>query len=192
VHAPARLETGRLLLCRPQAADAAEIYDRYSGDPEVTRFLGWARHRSVADAEAFLEYSEAQWMQWPAGPYLIRSRDDSRLLGGTGFGFERLDAAATGYVLAKDAWGRGIATEALGAIVEIARVIGLIRVYALCHPDHAASRRVLEKCGFTRDPTWSDRVEFPNLAAGVMLTPLCFVMNPSDDRASLEHHNLCR
>lgn len=30
-----------------------------------------------------------------------------------------------------------------------------------------ASRRVLEKCGFTRDTAWSGKVEFPNLAAGL-------------------------
>jgi hypothetical protein len=115
VKGPVQIETVRLVLVRPQAADAASIFERYASDPDVTRFLGWPRHQSVADTETFLRFSAEEWERWPAGPYLIRSRDDGRLLGGTGLGFEAPQHAATGYVLAKDAWGKGYATEALAA-----------------------------------------------------------------------------
>jgi RimJ/RimL family protein N-acetyltransferase len=40
-------------------------------------------------------------------------------------------------------------------------------LHAICHPQHRASSRVLEKCGFTRDEGWPGRVEFPNLVSGV-------------------------
>src|SRR5262249_29546904 len=119
------------------------------------------------DTSAFVDFSAQQWERWPGGPYLILSRDDERLLGGTGFGFEAPDRAMTGYVLAKDAWGQGFATEALAAVVGAARAIGVRRLYALCHPDHRASSRVLEKCGFTREQHSSSRIEFPNLLPGV-------------------------
>jgi RimJ/RimL family protein N-acetyltransferase len=72
----------------------------------------------------------------------------------------------TGYVLAKDAWGQGYATEALAAVIEVARALGVMRLYALCHPAHRASWRVLEKCGFVRNTTRSQQIEFPNLAPG--------------------------
>jgi GNAT superfamily N-acetyltransferase len=79
--------------------------------------------------------------------------------------FERYDSDpdVTGYVLAKDAWGQGYATEALGAMVDVARRINLRRIYALCHPQHQASWRVLEKCGFSRDRTWSTREPQPRV-----------------------------
>ena len=168
------IETPRLVLLEPQAADAASIFERYASDPEVTRFVGWPRHQSVADTQTFLQFSAAEWERWPAGPYLIRSRSDGRLLGGTGFGFEGPDQAVTGYVLAKDAWGKGYATEALGAITDVARRIGVARLYALCHPQHRASWRVLEKCGFVRDGRWTRQMEFPNLAPGVPQDVLCY------------------
>ncbi len=107
---------------------------------------------------------------------MIRSRGDDQLLGGTGFAFETPDQAVTGYVLAKDAWGKGYATEALTAIVDVAGQIGMRRLYALCHPEHRASWRVLEKCGFVRDVTWSRQVEFPNLARGVLQDVNCYAM----------------
>ena len=163
----ARIVTARLVVSRPVAGDAAAIFGRYASDPEVTRFLGWPRHRSVADTQAFLAFSDQEWERWPAGPYLIRSRDDNRLLGSTGFSFQTTDRAVTGYVLAKDAWGRGYATEALTAMVDVARRLGVKRLSALCHPEHRASWRVLEKCGFVRDANGTQQVEFPNLAPGV-------------------------
>jgi len=74
--------------------------------------------------------------------------------------------AMTGYVLARDAGGRGNATEALGAMVETARMLGVRRLYALCHHEHRASARVLEKCGFMREGVPRSYSEFPNLKPG--------------------------
>ena len=148
----------------------------------MTRFLGWPRHHSIADTQAFLTFSASEWKRWPAGPYLIRSRADRRLLGGTGLSFETPDRAVTGYVLAKDAWGQGYATEALTAMVDLARQTNLALLYALCHPDHRASWRVLEKCGFVRNIEWSQLTEFPNLAPGVLQEVFRyeFVLRPAD------------
>lgn len=75
---------------------------------------------------------------------------------------------------AKDAWGQGYATEALGAMVDMARRIGVARLQAFCHPEHRASWRVLEKCGFVRDGSWTQQAEFPNLAPGVLQEVLCY------------------
>lgn len=176
MKAPTRLETARLVLSQPVTSDAEAIFRRYAGDPEVTRYLGWPRHQSIAETAAFLAFSAREWERWPGGPYLISSRDDGRLLGGTGLGFEAADQAVTGYVLARDAWGMGYATEALGAMVDVARQIGVRRLQALCHPDHHASWRVLEKCGFVRETGFANQVEFPNLAPGVLQDAACYVM----------------
>jgi len=176
VKAPLQIETARLLLSPPESRDAESIFERYASDPDVTRFLGWPRHQSIADTLAFLAFSGQEWERWPAGPYLIWSRGNRQLLGGTGFGFEAADHAVTGYVLAKDAWGKGYATEALTAIVQVACDIGVRRLSALCHPEHRASWRVLEKCGFVRDGTWSRYVEFPNLAPGTPQDVACYEM----------------
>jgi ribosomal-protein-alanine N-acetyltransferase len=176
VKAPTRIETARLVLSPPADRDADAIFERYASDPDVTRFLGWPRHRTVADTRAFIAFSKQEWERWPAGPYLIWSRGDGRLLGSTGLGFETPDHAVTGYVLAKDAWGLGYATEALAAIVEVARQTGVRRLDALCHPEHGPSRRVLEKGGFVRDDGWSRQIAFPNLVPGAPQDAVCYTM----------------
>lgn len=172
--APPLVETPRLVLSAPVAADADVVFQRYASDDNVTKYLGWPRHRTVADTQRFLAFSAVQWEREGAGPYLIWARSDGQLLGSTGLGLEPRGQAITGYVLATDAWGKGYATEALTAMVDLATDIGITRLYALCHPQHRASWRVLEKCGFERDRTWNRQMEFPNLAAGLTQDVLCY------------------
>jgi ribosomal-protein-alanine N-acetyltransferase len=159
---PERIETARLILRRPRPADTAVIFERYAADPDVTRWLAWPRHTSIADTEGFLAFSDAEWARGPAGPYLIEARDSGALLGGTGLAFETDSRATTGYVLARDAWGRGVATEALAAVVELAPRLGVVRLHTHCHVGHAASIRVLEKGGFVREGVLRRYAAFPN------------------------------
>ncbi len=173
-RAPEIVETARLVLRRSTAADAAAIFSRYAGDREVTRFVGWPVHTSVADTDAFLRFADAEWEQWPAGPYNILSKADGTMIGGTGLAFETPFRAATGYVLARDGWGKGYATEALQAIVEIARAIDVRRLYALCHAEHRASAHVLEKCAFEREGVLRGYAEFPNLGGDQPCDVLCY------------------
>jgi RimJ/RimL family protein N-acetyltransferase len=158
--------TSRLILRQPVADDAASIFRRYASDPEVTRFLGWPRHTRVSDTDSFLILSASEWARWPAGPLLIESRTDGTLLGSTGLAFESPQRASTGYVLARDAWGSGFASEALAAVVKLARAAGVTHLYALCHPSHAASIRVLERCDFVAQGILPKPAVFPNLGDG--------------------------
>jgi [ribosomal protein S5]-alanine N-acetyltransferase len=169
-----RIETERLVIRRPRAADVGAVFARYAADPEVTRYLGWATHQTIDDTRAFLEFCDAEWARWPAGPYMIESRADGTLVGGTGLGFETPKQATTGYVLAQDAWGKGYATETLIAMRELAGLLGVERLYALCHPEHRASWHVLEKGGFVREGILRGYAEFPNLEPGARRDVLCY------------------
>lgn len=174
MNAPERLQTERLLLRRPVASDAEAIY-RYAADPEVTRYVGWPRHRSIADTRAFLAISDAEWERWGTGPFVISLGAQDAVIGSTGLAVETPHRAMTGYVLARDAWGHGYATEALGGIVALAPSLGIRRLYALCHVSHRPSAHVLEKCGFHREAILRSHSEFPNLAPGAPVDVLCYV-----------------
>ena len=158
-----RMETPRLILRRPVAADAEAIYSRYASDPAVTRLLAWPRHTSIGMTHSFLGYCNEVWDAGKVGPLIIESRATGAVVGSTGLDYDCLDAAQTGYVLAKDAWGKGFATEALRAVMEIAARVGIGQLIALCHPENAASRHVLEKCQFVCDPQPASGHRFPNL-----------------------------
>ena len=159
---PEKIETARLLLRKPKASDAQAVFGRYANDREVTRFLSWPTHRSVADTLAFLSWSDSEWPRWPAGPFLVFARD-GKLLGSTGLSYKTNTLAITGYAFARDAWGNGYATESLGAIVDLGRETGVQRLEAICHVDHQPSAKVLEKCGFRQEEVRRDHFAFPNL-----------------------------
>jgi [ribosomal protein S5]-alanine N-acetyltransferase len=163
MKATERIETERLFLRKPTLTDAEAIFERYASDAAVTRYLSWPTHRRIEMTQAFLAWSDEDWERWPAGSYLIFERETDRLLGGTGIAFQNPTLAVTGYVLARDAWGQGYATEALEAMVKLARATGVKHLVAVCHPDHRPSTHVLEKCGFLLDEERQDRFEFPNL-----------------------------
>jgi ribosomal-protein-alanine N-acetyltransferase len=164
-NAPECIQTARLVLRRPQRRDAEIIFSRYANDADVTRYLAWPRHRNLRDTLQFLEFSDNEWDHSPAGPYLIESRSSGRLIGSTGIEFETEYRASTGYVLARDAWGQGYASEALLGIVGVCGTLGLTRLHAIVHVEHAASRRVLEKCGFAQEGTLLRHTLFPNIDA---------------------------
>lgn len=164
MKAPERIETARLLLRKPVPADAEAIFRRYAADPVVTRYLSWPTHRTVADTQAFLAWSDDEWEKWPAGPYLVLSCGKAPvLLGATGLAFKNPSHAITGYVFAHDAWEQGFATEALMAMVDLAQKLGLKRIEAVTHAAHQASAHVLEKCGFQREEIRREHFLFPNL-----------------------------
>lgn len=174
MRAPEHIVTDRLRLRRPDVDDAEEVFRRYASDIRVCRYVGWPLHRHVDATRAFLSWADQEWARWPAGAFLMESRETGRLLGSTGLSFETEYRAATGYVLAADAWGRGFATEALRAMIDLSAVLRVRRLYAVCHVEHAASAHVLEKCGFTFEGILRRYAEFPNLPTPDICDVRCY------------------
>lgn len=90
----------------------------------------------------------------PWGPRHITRTFDGLVFGSVGFFGPPAPAAddiaevEIGYGLVADARGRGVATEAVRALLARTDALG-VRVRASVRPDNAASVRVLAKCGFT-------------------------------------------
>lgn len=158
--APAQLTTPRLTLRKPTPGDAEAVFG-WAGDAEVTRYMGWPTHRSPDDTRRIMTLLLDEWAAQGVGTYFIARQ--GRVLGSTGLHVVNAHRAATGYVLRRDAWGQGVATEACRAMVELGKTLGLARVEAQCHVAHAASARVLEKAGMAFEGVLRRYLVFPNL-----------------------------
>ena len=77
----------------------------------------------------------------------LPSAKGAPIIGGIGFRREG-DGLELGYWVARDHWGRGYATEAGRAALEVARALGHRRIDAGHYLDNPASGRVLRKLGF--------------------------------------------
>jgi RimJ/RimL family protein N-acetyltransferase len=109
------LETPRLRLRLPSLDDVAGIA-AYAADPDVSRYVSWPRHRSPADAEAFIRYAIAAVEQQRECNWVIVERASERVAGTIGLRLQG-HRVELGYVLARAYWGRGMATEAGSAVV---------------------------------------------------------------------------
>ena len=141
--------TNRLLL-RPGFPEDAPALAAAIADERILRNLATAPSPyGLRDAEAFL----AQPRDPLLPSFLIIERTDGapRLVGACGLGRRPSGAVELGYWIARAHWGRGIATEASAALVEIARTLRLKSLEASHFLDNPASARVLEKLGF--EPT---------------------------------------
>ena len=151
--------TARLLL-RPGWAEDAPALASAIGDQRVVRNLATAPWPyGLRDAEAFLTRPRD-----PLLPSLLifeRTDGDPLLAGGCGLGRTPSGGVELGYWIARPFWGRGFATEAATAVIDIARTLRLPRLVASYFLDNPASGRVLEKLGF--EPTG---VIAPRLSCG--------------------------
>jgi RimJ/RimL family protein N-acetyltransferase len=153
------LRTQRLVLRRWREDDAPAMA-AINRDPEVARHL----NRPVDDAAvaAFFDQMVGHWDAHGFGPWALESSEPGaqrRFLGFAGLAYiPPYLAAATGrgpelgWRLARDAWGRGLATEAARAARDDAfDRLELPELISIIHPDNQRSQRVATKLGMTRD-----------------------------------------
>ena len=161
---PDTLLTDRLILRRPTPTDAPAVYE-YGRDPEVTRYLIFPTHTSVADAEDFLGRCPARWESGEEYCWVITLKDQDRAIGSIACRV-RGHAADIGYALARAYWRRGYATEAGRAVTAwAASVPAIYRVWAVCDVENAASAHVLEKLGMAREGVLRRWLVHPNRSA---------------------------
>jgi len=138
--------TDRLLL-RPGWAEDAPALAEAIADERIVRNLATAPWPyRLRDAEAFLAQPRD-----PVLPSLLlfeRTAGAPRLVGSCGLGRRPSGAVELGYWIARPHWGRGYATEAGAALIDIARTLGVRQLEGSHFLDNPASGRVLEKLGF--------------------------------------------
>ena len=138
--------TARLLL-RPGWAEDAPTLAATIADELIVRNLATAPWPyGLNDAEAFL----AQPRDPVLPSFLLFERTDGppRLVGSCGLGRRPSGLVEIGYWIARPHWGRGFATEASRALIDIARTLGFGQLEGSHFVDNPASGRVLAKLGF--------------------------------------------
>jgi RimJ/RimL family protein N-acetyltransferase len=146
---------------RPQ--DAPDLL-RGFGDPVVQRFSWPLEHYTAADADAFLAGREPGRLRGEELSFaLVAPGGDGALLGGGSLHAVELHEAraAVGYWLVPAARGRGVASRAVRLMAGWAfAALGVARLELTCAPDNAASQRVAERCGFTREGLLRSHMRF--------------------------------
>ncbi|MBZ9662093.1 GNAT family N-acetyltransferase [Mesorhizobium sp. ESP-6-4] len=147
---PSNQNSKRLSLRRPTTADLDFLVDLFSR-PELVAHRPDPTPDTPQQSSAKLARDIDHWDKYGFGRWAAEAK--GRLVGFGGVtvsnDFEGLNLS---YHLHPDSWGRGYASElVMEALCAAFLTLEAQRVIALARPANPASRRVLEKCGFTFD-----------------------------------------
>lgn len=144
-----RIETERLIITE-FASDMAQIVHENSLDEDNRRFVPDEVFETADDAKETIEFLMSQYGRTD-GPlvYPVLRKE-----GGENIGYVQLvpkneDGWEIGYHIAEKYTGDGFATEAVKAFLPVmAELLDIKEVQGICLAENAASRHVLDNCGF--------------------------------------------
>jgi RimJ/RimL family protein N-acetyltransferase len=152
------LTTARFELWRPQVDDLSDLFE-LTRDDETRRFLG-GFVPSEMDSFTRLTRNAGSWALWGYGTFMVRAKGDLRIIANCGvfrshrgFGAEQgLDnVPEAGWIVHRDAWGQGLASEVMTAALGwFDATHGRQRVACMIEEGHAASEAIAAKLGFVR------------------------------------------
>lgn len=152
-----RIETDRLILRRYRIEDADAMYKNWASDSEVTKFLMWPPHPSVAVSRGIIEdwlkeYPDEKYYQWA----IVLKANGDEPIGGIGVVHmnEDISMVHIGYCLGRAWWRRGIMSEALKAVMSFMfDTVEVNRVESRHDPRNPNSGKVMQKCGMKYEGT---------------------------------------
>ena len=163
-HGPAyRIETERLVVRCWSPEDAPLLKDAIDTSLDHLRpWMPWAHSepQTLAQKAALLRRFRAQFDLDEDYVYGVFTRDESRVLGGTGLHLRvGPGAREIGYWIRADAEGHGFVTEAVAALTRVGfEHERLERIEIRCDPENARSAAVPRRLGYEHEATLRARV----------------------------------
>ena len=143
------LTTARLRL-EPFADAHLDGLNRMNSDPEVMRYLG-GRPETRDETQAAIERVKARWSEWGYSWWSFLELDSGEIVGAgciQHLGRDSANPLEVGWRLRRDRWGMGLASEAAQRMAAFAfDDLKAPLLCAACHPDNAASARVMQRMG---------------------------------------------
>jgi RimJ/RimL family protein N-acetyltransferase len=145
-----QLQTERLLL-RGLRQDDFEAYARFHADPEVMRYISGSPVSRV-DAWRSFAVMFGHWALRGYGMWGVERKSDGALVGRAGlWNPEGWPGLEVGWLLGREHWGNGYATEAARASIDFAFLTqDISRLLSVIDVDNVASQRVAARLGETR------------------------------------------
>jgi aminoglycoside 6'-N-acetyltransferase len=168
-----KLATPRLVIRRFAAADARALA-AYRSEPEVARYQAWECPYPVAAAEKFVASLAAlapgtpgTWFQ-----FAVALSSTGALVGDVALRTSRSDPqqAELGFTFASAHQRRGLATEAVGAVLDYAfSRLEMRRTFAITDTRNLRAQRLLERLAFRREVQFRDSTWFKGKWASEVL-----------------------
>lgn len=147
------IDLGDYILREKREDDAVDFYSYYS-DPEVNKYIISEIPKTLEEARLELSYWRNVFYRGDGIYFAIARKDNDKLIGSIGFTTKNSynNRIELSYDLAKEYWRHGIMTKAVNALVEYGfKEMKINRIEAFMAIENIASRKLLEKCGFSHE-----------------------------------------
>ena len=148
----ALISTSRLRLREYAPADVDERSAMFA-DEQTMRY--YPRTKSRAETIGWIEWNLRSYRQHGFGLWVVELKSTGEFLGECGLVVQEVDKTREielGYSIKRSHWGRGIATEAAGAVSDDAfEALGFRRLISIIHPDNLPSQAVARKIGMMHE-----------------------------------------
>jgi RimJ/RimL family protein N-acetyltransferase len=154
------LQTARLFLRPIAVSDATDLFEA-RGDAEVMRYWDWPAQRSAEEVRAIFEQHIPELADRTTMWWVASLSADGPAIGECDLSEIDLHhgRAELGFLFARQYWGKGYAHEAMERLIDYGfNDLGLTRLWARFHEGNAASKRLLEKLGFTYEGTLKQHI----------------------------------
>lgn len=173
------IKTERLLLRELTEADF-EAAREILGDARV--MYAWEHGFSDGEVRAWIAENIARYRRGGFSYLAAADRASGSLVGFIGPLIENVDGErrmGVAYILGRNFWGRGYATEGAAACVDYAfDQLNACEVIAEIRPENSASRRVAERLGMT------ERENFVKIYKGKEMPHIIYIITKDEWRAS--------
>jgi RimJ/RimL family protein N-acetyltransferase len=149
------IKTARLSLRPFQLDDLDDLYSFYSRE-DVARYLYWTPRNRDQTREVLTRKTNQSQISGEGDnlALAVAVQDSGRLIGEVSLSLLSAEhrQGSFGYVFHPDAGGRGFATEAAQAILQLGfEELGLHRIIGVCDPRNEPSWRLMERLGMRRE-----------------------------------------
>ena len=144
------LRTSRLIL-RPWTLEDARALFSILHEEDILQYFPNPAPLPLDKVQNYISHQLRHWQEHGYGHWAVTLREKDEVLGWCGLEYlPELNETEVAYLLSKNTWGKGFATEAARAALRFGfNNTGLEAIIGLVHPENRASIRVLEKCGLT-------------------------------------------
>ena len=160
-----QFETQRLLVRSPVESDGIDIYNEYTTDNEVTKYLCWKTHTSPTESVDWIKSCILRNDGIKAVVFSVINKESKSCIGMIDVKIDGFKCNF-GYVLSKQHWNKGIMTEAMKPVINylIKDRPDIIRIFATHDIENPASGIVMQKLGMQYEGTLRSYIIHPNIS----------------------------
>ena len=159
-----RISSNRVTLKIIEASDAREFSELVRQSSSLFKWIDWCTpDYSETEAEKFILATRLNWVKADAFGFGVFDNISGNILGMVAINelYHTFNMASLGYWIGDKYQNKGIATEALQALINFCfEQLKLTRLEIVCDPDNLPSQRLIERCGAEKEAIARNRFVF--------------------------------